>query len=151
MVESLGWRSDPVRVMMVEANPALFTVNGRGCGPAIAENSDATANSASNPVLAGKFLALFGTGEGLLDGHPDSQRGDVPIEPWLLPVPKLPVRIFAGNEEAGVVYAGAMPGGRFGKLLIVAQVPGTLKAGCHEVNLRVGRFSSRAGVTVSVG
>ena len=143
--------SSPVRVMMVEANPAFFTVNGRGCGQAIAENSDGASNSPSNSLAPGDFLTLYGTGEGLPAGETGSQHGRVPAEPWLLPVPKLPIRVFVSNEEAGVVYAGAAPGGAFGKLLMIIQVPRTLKPGCHEVTMQVGRFLSRAGVTVSLG
>jgi uncharacterized protein (TIGR03437 family) len=113
VVESLGQQSSPVRVMMVDANPALFTVNGRGNGQAVAENGDGTANSPTNPVRPGSFLTLFGTGEGLPDRDPGPQGGLVPVEPWLVALPKEPVRVFFGNEEADLVYAGPMPGGIF--------------------------------------
>ncbi len=150
-IESDGRQSSTVRVMMVGADPALFTINGRGSGQAVAENGDGSPNSRSNPVLPGDYLTLYGTGEGAPDRWYSSQEGLVPSEPWLLPVPKLPIRVFAGGEEAGVVYAGAMPGGVFGKLLMVVQTPRTLAAGQHEVSVRAGGYMSRRGVTVSVG
>lgn len=151
VVESYGELSAPVLVMMVDANPALFTVNGRGRGQAVAENGDGNSNGVSSPVLPGGFLTLFGTGEGMPDREAGPQDGVVPAESWLLPQPKLPIRVFIGEEEAEVVYAGAMPGGAFGKLQLVLQVPRTLKAGCHEVRVHAGRFLSQSGVTVIVG
>ncbi len=146
-----GERAEPLRAMVVEASPALFTVNGTGVGQAVAENADGTANGPANPAMPGEYLTLFGTGEGLPDCCPASQGERVPVEPWLLPMPKLPVRVFVDNQEAGVVYAGALPGGTFGKLLVVLQVPRTLPAGCWEVTLQVGDFLGRPGVTVRVG
>ncbi len=151
VVESLGQRSSAISLMMVDANPALFTVNGQGCGQAAADNGDGTPNSAANPVTPGAFITLFGTGEGRLERGPDSQGQPVPYEPWLLPTPVLPVRLIIGSEEAGVLYAGPMPGSAFGKLQLIAQVPRTLPAGPHEVCLQVGSFMSRSGVTICVG
>jgi uncharacterized protein (TIGR03437 family) len=151
VVESLGQQSSPVRVMMVDANPALFTVNGRGNGQAVAENGDGTANSPTNPVRPGSFLTLFGTGEGVPDRDPGPQGGLVPVEPWLVALPKEPVRVFFGNEEADLVYAGPMPGGSFGKLMMVVPVPRTVTVGEHEVTFEVAGFVSQVDVTVSVG
>jgi uncharacterized protein (TIGR03437 family) len=150
-VEIMGQQSSPVRVMMVDANPALFTVNGRGRGQATAENGDGSPNGPSNPVPPGAFLTLYGTGEGPVDRDPGHLSAAVPEEPWLLPVPERPIRVFIDNEEAGVVYAGPMPGGSFGRLMMVVQVPRTLRAGCREVIVQVGRYLSPAGVTVCVG
>ena len=48
VVESLGQRSSAISLMMVDANPALFTVNGQGCGQAVADNGDGTPNSSAN-------------------------------------------------------------------------------------------------------
>ena len=151
VVESLGQRSSAISLMMVDANPALFTVNGQGCGQAVADNGDGTPNSAANPVTPGAFITLFGTGEGRLERGPDSQDQPVPYEPWLLPTPVLPIRVIIGSEEAGVLYAGPTPGSAFGKLQLIAQVPRTLPAGLHEVCLQVGSFMSRSGVTICVG
>ncbi len=151
VLESQGKQSTALRAMMVDSDPALFTVGGGGSGQAVAENGDGSPNSRSNPVAPGDFLTLYGTGEGQPDGFVPDQEGRVPTEPWLLPVPKLPIRVLIGGEEADVVYAGGRPGGVFGKLLIVVHVPATLDAGRHDVSVRAGGYMSRRGVTVRVG
>ena len=146
VVEKMGQRSGAIPVMMVDANPALFTVNGLGSGQAVAENADGSPNGPGNPAAPGAFLTLYGTGEGVPDRAAPAPALDgrlMPAEPWLLPIPALPVTVWIGGEEAGLLYAGAVPGGTAGKLQLVVQVPRTLPAGEREVTMQVGLYRGR--------
>jgi len=69
--QSTGEVFASAELQLASADPALFTANGSGGGPALAVNVvDGTVNSASNPVARGQYISLYGTGEGFVPNAP---------------------------------------------------------------------------------
>jgi uncharacterized protein (TIGR03437 family) len=82
VVTTAAGSSDSVPVPISLSAPAAFTVDGSGCGRAAADNValnySVTPNSASNSAAPGDYVAIFGTGYGLVyfpppDGSSDSK------------------------------------------------------------------------------
>jgi len=58
-------------VSIQATSPALFSADATGSGQVLALNAaDSSVNSAKNPVKAGQFISLFGTGQGFVNGAP---------------------------------------------------------------------------------
>ncbi len=97
---------------MAPVAPGLFTLNQQGTGPVAAINfagQTATGNnSASNPLIRGQVIALFGTGMGFVPGAPD----DGSAVNTALSTPQAPFAVsLSGQLPAGnVEYSGFAPG-----------------------------------------
>jgi uncharacterized protein (TIGR03437 family) len=146
-IENQGVRSNPLRAPVAPAAPALFTADASGAGPGAFLNEDLSLNSADNPAPPGSIVTLYATGEGQtepggIDGKPAGPE---------LPKPVFPVTVTIGGQEAEVFYTGAAPGFVAGLMQVNARIPDGVAAGPASVQLRVGDFVSRPGVTVAVG
>jgi uncharacterized protein (TIGR03437 family) len=67
-VEYNGAKGNTLTIPVVDAVPAIFSLNQSGTGPgAILNWPDYTVNGASNRIAAGSYIMAFGTGEGKTD------------------------------------------------------------------------------------
>jgi uncharacterized protein (TIGR03437 family) len=106
-----GQTSGLFRLITIAANPALFTANGSGSGPAAALNQDLSYNSPSNPAARGSTVVLLMTGEG--QTSPPGVTGKVTTVsavPPRTPQPVLPVRVLIGGQPATIAFYGEAPG-----------------------------------------
>jgi uncharacterized protein (TIGR03437 family) len=139
-------RSVTQETRIVGARPALFTVDGKGAGQAVATNGDGSWNSGERPARRQETVSIYLTGGGVFTeaiGAGAIAGGQVAVE-------QTP-SVFIGGERAEVRYAGAAPGFVAGMIRIEAAIPGNLPAG-REVAVRVeaGGMSSQGGVTIAV-
>lgn len=89
---------------VLDAVPALFTIDVSGHGQAAVLNQDGTVNSATNRAARGSVISVFLTGAGrMTPAQPDGSLG--PLAPPF-PVPILGV----GASIGRILYAGAAPG-----------------------------------------
>ncbi|MCX6606329.1 MAG: hypothetical protein NTV52_22440 [Acidobacteria bacterium] len=92
------------------ANPAIFTIDGSGRGPAAALNEDGSLNSEDNPAKVGSIIVLYITGAG--EPITPERTGTIATEPG--GALKWNVEVSFGNffigSEAEVLYAGDSPG-----------------------------------------
>jgi len=99
-------------VSMLDAAPGIFTQAADGKGAAIAVNEDNTLNTQTNPAIAGHFITLYGTGQGVVDGAPPD--GDVSNS--ALPSSRPPTVIISPSVKEPIItgpdvqYAGLAPG-----------------------------------------
>lgn len=139
--------SAEARVAVAAAAPGLFTRDGSGEGPALANNEDGTANSAENPAERGRPVVLWGTGEGITD--PAGVDGALALD--ALPKPQAEVEVLIGGQKCDVYYAGAQPGKPAGYLELNVKVPEETAPGAAvPVVLRVGGAGSTRTVTIAV-
>ena len=96
---------------MAPASPALFTLNGQGFGQIAAYNDDGTLNGPNppaSPISRGKFISLYGTGQGFIAGAPpDGEPAQGAIETDVKP------RVIINNAfvpDADITYSGLAPG-----------------------------------------
>jgi len=102
--------------------PALFTVNLKSSGPALAVNQDGSLNSDTNPAPKGSIVLLYGTGTGRTD--PPAVDGQAaPADP--LQRVALPMAIEIAGVAAEVLFAGNAPG-FVGLTQINVRVPASL-------------------------
>lgn len=94
-------------LQLATASPGLFVIGSAQTGQVAALNQDGTVNSATNPVIRGQVIQLFGTGQGLVPGAPpDGQAGTGP-----LPTPSNP-QILLGSAyvpAGNIQYSGLAP------------------------------------------
>lgn len=139
-VEYGGFRSAPFEVAVVDAKPALFTVDSSGQGAAAAINQDGSINSADKPAAAGSVAVLYATGLGLMDASVE----DGAITGSTLAAPQQPVTVTIGGRTAQVLYAGSAPGLIAGLSQINVVIPEGLDS--REVRIQVGQALSPRGV-----
>jgi len=75
----------------------------------------------------------------------DGQLGAAP-----LPAPLRPVRVWVGDVEAEVTYAGGAPHLVYGTLQVDIKLP-DLPPGTYSVVIEIGVVRSQAGVTIVIG
>jgi len=119
------------------AQPAIFTQNGQGFGPAVVLNQGGSPNTQMNPATKGALAAIFATGLGQTDPPGvDGQRATQPV-----PQAKLNVQVKIGGQTAQVMDAGLAPG-FVGLYQIDVLVPAGLTGqGALPLNLSVGSFN----------
>lgn len=145
-VEHRGQTSNALRLAVAPAAPGLFTRNATGRGGGAILNQNGSLNGPENPAVKGSVIVLYATGAGLTD--PSSIDGALSAAPF--PEPRLPVRVFIGNREAGILYAGAAPTLVAGVLQVNARIPDDAPSGNLTVTLQVGDYRSPGVVTVAV-
>jgi len=138
--------SNTATLPVAAAAPAIFALNESGSGPGAILNLDYTVNSASNPVSAGGYIQVFGTGGGAIvggatDGAPASGAANLATQP---------VTATIGGVAAKVVYAGTAPGLVNGAMQVDLQIPTGLAPGPQPVVITVGTAVSQRGITVAV-
>jgi uncharacterized protein (TIGR03437 family) len=122
-------------------SPSLFTQTGTGTGQGSILNLDGTVNSAANPIAAGSYISVFGTGFGSLNS------------PGADGLRHLAAKVEAsiGGTNATVIYAGQAPGQTSGLQQINLQVPAGIAPGPgSEIVLTLNGASTQPGVTVAV-
>ena len=143
--------SIPFSLAVTAANPALFTADGSGSGPAAALNQDGSQNSPTNPAAKGSTVVIFLTGEG--QTSPAGVTGKVTTVsavPLMTPRPVLPVSVLIGGQAASVASYGKVPGVTSGVMQLNARIPSNVPSGNLAISVSVGGNTSPDGVTVSV-
>ena len=131
-------------LLVADAVPAIFTLDGSGVGPGAILNQDETMNSPNEPAEKGSVIVLFASGA----GQTDPPGTDGQVAGGVLPQPLLPVKVRIGGLDATVVYAGAAPGFVSGVLQVNCLVPVASPSGdAVPIVLSVGKASSPAGVS----
>ena len=143
-----GVASAPVSLPVAAAVPGIFTANSSGQGPSAALNQDYTYNSAAQPAAAGSAVILYLTGAG--QTAPAGVDGSINMNASALASPVLPVTAQIGGVPATVAYAGNSVDIVSGVIQMNLIVPSGLSPGQQSVTVRIGPYSSRAGVTVAV-
>jgi uncharacterized protein (TIGR03437 family) len=147
VMSHMGQLSTPLTIPIGAASPGLFTLDATGAGQAAAVNPDGSINTATTPARINDVILLYATGEGQttpagVDGKPST----LP-----LPSPNLPVSVLIGGLPAQVLYAGAAPGLVAGLMQVNVRIPiGIDRSRASEVILRVGDYTSQAGVTIAI-
>jgi uncharacterized protein (TIGR03437 family) len=146
-LEYQGVRSDPSSFSVAEAAPAIFTLDGSGRGPGAILNQDTSINSDSNPLDRGSIAVLYATGAGLM--LPASDDGAITGATLARPVASAGVNV--DGLDARITYAGAAPGLVAGVIQVNFQIPPQVRTGpAVPVLLKIGRFTSQSGVTLSI-
>ncbi len=149
---STGQVYGSAELQLASADPALFTANGSGGGPALAVNvADGTVNSASNPVTRGQYISLYGTGEGFVpNAPPDGQAAQGAVvsasKPQILLGP-------AGSnatllDPSAVQYSGLAPG-FVGLWQINVLIPATAPTGSVAITLYQNSVPSNDAASTS--
>ena len=118
---------------LAPASPALFTDGSASTGQVAAINAvDGSVNSATNPVVRGQYIELFGTGQGFVPGGP----ADGQASTGLVPTPETPqVLIGSGSTAAFIPAANITYSGLAPSLVDVwqinIQIPTTAQAGTN--------------------
>jgi uncharacterized protein (TIGR03437 family) len=110
--------STPGSILIVDAQPAVFTVSQGGQGPGVIVDANFRLVNAANPARAGDVVIVFLTGLGEADpavGTGAPAPGSPPSRT------RLPVTVTIGGQAAEVLFAGLAPG----------------FAGLYQINLRV--------------
>lgn len=142
-----GQTSNTVAVPVQASHPAIFTLDTTGLGPGAILNQDNSVNSSTNGAARGSVVSIYATGGGttaplLADGAVTGSN---------LPLLTQPVSVTIGGIDAPVTYSGGAPGSVAGLTQINATVPGGVAPGIAvPVVIRIGNYSSTAGVTLSV-
>jgi uncharacterized protein (TIGR03437 family) len=152
VVTTAAGSSASVQVPISYSAPAAFTVNGSGCGPAAALNvaldGSSAPNTPSNSAAPGDYVAIYGTGYGLVyfpppDGASDANPQQLEMELGITLGVNTPTYPFIVPN-----YRGLAPG-----LVAVDQVdfqiPAGAQQGCSVPVVIVGQTSSPA-VTLSI-
>jgi uncharacterized protein (TIGR03437 family) len=133
------------------AKPGLFSVNEQGTGPGAIYNQNSTLNSSTNPESPGSYIALYGTGEGLL--NPAGSTGT--LAPTAPPFPTFAgsISVTIGGVQvpaSAIAYAGPVPGFVEGEFQMNVQIPASLPAGNLPVVVTIAGVASQANLTVAV-
>jgi uncharacterized protein (TIGR03437 family) len=151
IVEYQGNRSPPARLEVVDAAPALFTLDFSGKGQAAMLNETGCCNSNRNPALRGGVAVLYATGEG--QTTPPGVTGSISAHAHVAdyPVPRLPVQVTVGGVPAEIIYAGEAPDSVAGVLQVNFRVPARAPIGdAVPIALAIGGFRSTEGVTMAI-
>ncbi len=152
VVEYNGQRSDPYRLDVAAAAPAIFAADASGSGPGAILNAhdDGTValNTALAPAPRSSYISVYMTGEG--QTNPGGVDGLIALA--VLPKPVLKVTATIGGVPATVIYAGAAPGLIAGVMQVNLLVPPDTPAGpAVPLAIQVGGTESQAGITVAIG
>jgi len=142
-----GNASAPFQVAVAAAKPAIFTDDTSGHGQGAILNQDYTLNSPAHPAPRGRYVFIYGTGEGVttppgLDGRISGT-----------PVPKVSLNCSAtiGELTATLNYCGEAPGATAGLVQVNVLIPDSVTpGGAVPVSIKIGGVTSQAGVTLAV-
>ncbi|HEV2687537.1 MAG TPA: hypothetical protein VGV35_03255 [Bryobacteraceae bacterium] len=142
-----GQVSFPIMIPVVQATPAIFSLDGTGGGPGAIVNQDGNLNSGGAPAGRGSIVLLYATGLGQM--NPAADDGQI-VSAAPFPMPLLPVQVFIDGQPAEVLYAGAAPDMVQGVLQINVRIPDAASSGEVHVVVRAGDYSSPNTVTLFV-
>jgi uncharacterized protein (TIGR03437 family) len=129
--QSTGQVYGGAEVALSSASPGLFTIGGTGSGQVAAINAvNGSVNAATNPVVRGQYITLFGTGQGFVaNAPPDGLASTGPVPTAMNP------QILLGSPpnsayvpDTNIQYSGLAPS-LVGVWQINFQVPMTAQAG----------------------
>ena len=142
-----GRLSDPVRIPVAAAQPALFTRNFSGSGTGVIFNQNGTINTPANPATRGSIIAMYLTGEGqTVPGGIDGALGGLSATR-----PTLPVSVYMNGVQADLIYVGGVQGAAAGIFQVNARVPVQVPAtDALSVIVNVGPAATPFGVTLAV-
>lgn len=146
-VRNQGLISNSVTMPVQAATPAIFTLDASGLGPGAILNQDSTVNAGLNAAARGSVVAIYCTGGGVTS--PAIADGAITG----LPLPELTqtVAVTVGGIAARVLYKGGAPTAVAGLTQINAEIPaGVLPGPAVPVTVKVGAYTSQAGVTLAV-
>jgi uncharacterized protein (TIGR03437 family) len=142
VVESNGVSTPPATVNIAATAPGIFLLDGVR---AAALNQDYSVNRADNPAGVGSVIAVYWTGQGLVDNPIATGAAAGAV---FLNTTAAPTTATVGGQPATVLYSGLAPG-FVGLAQANLQVP-DLDPGDYPVVLTVGDIASNAAV-VTVG
>jgi uncharacterized protein (TIGR03437 family) len=146
-VQYQGALSNTVELRVVDATPAIFTVDSSGTGQGAILNQNFSVNGLNNPAARGSVVMIYATGEG--QTNPGGLDGLVTGS--VLRRPVAPITATIGGASAEVLYAGSAPGLVSGVIQINARVSETVPVGnAVPVVVTIGGVQSQAGVTMAV-
>ncbi len=124
-----GALSTALIVPVAASVAGVYTVNGRGWGPAAVLNQDGNANSAANPAARGTVVSIFLTGAGVT--NPPASAGHITGDSDL-PRVAAPLAAYLGTSDgAEILYAGAAPGLVAGVTQVNARIPMEAQTGAQ--------------------
>lgn len=126
----------PLTLRVLSAQPALYTQDGSGSGPAAALNQDASLNSVQNPAPQGSVIVLFGTGLGPLV-QPASDGLPAPAANLATVFQSGGLTATVNDTPATILYAGTAPGLITGVDQLNIQLPPNLPPGQARLQLSV--------------
>jgi uncharacterized protein (TIGR03437 family) len=139
--EIAGQTTTQMRILYngVEAGAASVPVGAALPGVFYIENSDGSLNSPSNPARAGDYVAIYGTGGGVMS-PPGVTGSSWPLAPlsWLTQS----VSATVGGETARVLYSGSAPALESGFFQINVQLPADLTAAAQFLYVTIGGVTS---------
>ncbi len=131
-------------LQIVDASPALFTVNQSGTGQASVLNQDYTYNGVAAPAVAaqrGSIVMVYGTGFGV--ANPPGADG----LSWLAAA----VGANVGGLPAEVTFAGLAPGYTPGLQQINVRIPDNCPTGnAVSIGLQIGAHHTQLGTTIAI-
>lgn len=131
-VETGGKASAPYTVPVSATNPAVFTANSSGSGPA------------ALLTYPGRIFVFYVTGMGATTpASPDGSLNSFPLAAL-----NANVRVRVGGEDAVVQYAGPAPDMIAGAVQINIQVPDTVPSGSASLLVVADGNPSQPGVTI---
>jgi DNA-binding NarL/FixJ family response regulator len=145
VVEYRGRRSAPVTLSVVDAAPALFTLDSSGRGQAAMLNETGCCNSARNPAARGSVVSLYATGEGQTNQPGITGLISAYAKTTAYPTPRRKVRVTVGGQPAEILFASEAPHTVTGFLQVNFRIPLTA-----PLVLTVGDARSQDGLTMAV-
>lgn len=130
-IEYNNVKSNVATLPIVNANPAIFTLNDQEQGAIL--NQDGTVNTAENPAAQGSFVSIYCTGGGMM--HPPYSDGQVIGNAQSLTI--LAVSATIQSRTFPTLYAGTSPGMPGGILQVNMIVPAEIH-GRVPIALTVG-------------
>jgi uncharacterized protein (TIGR03437 family) len=140
-----GVVSNTITVPVTAAAPGIFYSSS---GAAIAENSNYSVNSSSNPAKEGSYLIAYLTGSGAVT--PSVGDGVATPSTGLYQIPSgTAVSVTIGGQNAPVLFAGLTPGA-VSLLQLNITIPTGLSAGSYPMLVTIGgQVSNSATVSVT--
>lgn len=146
-VDYKGARTAAVTVPVTATQPGVLYNFSIGGGHALLWNEDGTLNSPTNPAARGSVVFIWGTGEG--ETSPAGIDGGVNSS--VFPVPRLPVSVRVGGENAPILYAGAAPQVVAGVIQVNFRIPDSVRPGSLvPLTVKIGDNESQPGLVLAV-
>jgi len=145
-----GVPSAAVSYTVAQAVPGIYTLNFSGTGPGAILNQDNTINALNNPAAKGSVVQVYMTGEGATTpGGTDGAIAGAPGYPLATPILQ-PVTATVAGLAAVVNYSGSAPGSIYGFMQVNITLPASTPSGVQPVVIKIGTYSTQAGVTLAV-
>jgi uncharacterized protein (TIGR03437 family) len=145
-VEVGGRPTNSLSLPVQPAGPAFFTYNSSGLGGGAFLNQNGSINRGDNPADRGAIVVLYATGT----GRTNPAQADGEVTGGNPPRPAQAVKVFIGDREAELLFAGSTPGVVSGLTQLNVRVPRDLAPGVVPVVLEVGGIRSPRTVSLAI-